>query len=237
MPPEKYGAGPPLPRPPADGDFRERAAMWREFTLDLLRARPALRNGLVVALSAAVGVFGWVILSGRPSSIALEDALPTLAATEASQQAATPEAAPNTIIVHVAGAVAQPGLVELAAGARVADAVAEAGGPVATADLDRVNLASLVSDGDRIAIPAVGEDAPDLVESRGEGGETGPVDLNSATVGELEALPGVGPATAGAILTYREENGPFESVTALDAVPGIGPAKLDQLRPLVTVGS
>lgn len=144
--------------------------------------------------------------------------------------------------VHAAGAVASPGVYALPAGARVADLLAAAGGPLSEADLDRLNLAARVADGDRVYVPRRGEGEPPSTEVGGLAGAgggppttAGLVDLNTATAAQLDTLPGVGPATANAIITYRTRHGPFRSVTELLEVPGIGPAKLESLRPLVKV--
>jgi competence protein ComEA len=116
-------------------------------------------------------------------------------------------------------------------GSRVADAVEHAGGATPKADLALVNLAAPVADGTQIVVPARSR-AP--AGGGGDGGaEGGPVHLNTATVEELDTLPGVGPVTAQKIVDFREENGAFASVDELDAVPGIGPARLEELRKLV----
>jgi competence protein ComEA len=129
------------------------------------------------------------------------------------------------------------------AGGRVADAVVAAGGTSAEADVEQLNLAARVSDGERIYVPRKGE-APPVVAGGSPAPTTSgkppplagtPVDLNTATAEQLEALPGVGPATSRAILAYRASHGRFRSVTELLEVPGIGPAKLEALRPLVRV--
>jgi competence protein ComEA len=145
------------------------------------------------------------------------------------------------VVVHVVGAVRRPGLYRLAQGARVADAVARAGGSTRKADLALVNLAALVSDGEQVVVPRRGAGAAGgpagaaggAGASSGSGIPTGPVHLNSATVEQLDALPGVGPVTAQKIVDYRQKHGAFTSVDELDAVSGIGPARLDQLRDLV----
>jgi competence protein ComEA len=144
----------------------------------------------------------------------------------------------------VAGDVVHPGVYALAAGGRVADAILVAGGAAADADAEQLNLAAHVADGERIYVPKQGE-AVAPVDSggpapAGSGGgmagvPAGPVDLNTATATELDALPGVGPATSKAILAYRTAHGRFRSVTELLEVPGIGPAKLEAIRPLVKV--
>jgi competence protein ComEA len=159
------------------------------------------------------------------------------------------------LVVHVVGAVRRPGLLRLAEGARVADAVARAGGATRRADLAGLNLAAPLVDGIQVLVPAriaatarsPGSDGgtSGLPGSNvGVGGvdsgsgtlaPTGPkLSLASATAAELDELPGVGPVTAQNILDYRAEHGPFRSVDDLDAVPGIGPARVEQLRDLVT---
>lgn len=163
-------------------------------------------------------------------------------------------AGPAVVVVHVAGAVAVPGVVELPTGARVADALEAAGGAGSTADLGAVNLARLLVDGEQVYVPEVGERPVGAGPAGGAGGGAGagpggasgtdpgaegapsaPVNLNTASAAELDSLPGVGPAIAERILQWRELNGWFTSVDDLDEVSGIGPATLERLRPLVTV--
>jgi competence protein ComEA len=136
----------------------------------------------------------------------------------------------RTITVHVSGAVQSPGVVRVAAGARVGEAIAAAGGALPEADLARVNLAAPLADGQQISVPAMSPD--------GEGGVVagdGRVRLNLAGVEELETLPGVGPVLAERIVAYREEHGPFAVVEDLLDVPGIGEGKLAALRDAVLV--
>jgi competence protein ComEA len=141
-------------------------------------------------------------------------------------------AAAAKLVVHVAGAVRRPGLYRLAEGSRVADAVARAGGATAPADTAAINLAAPVADGMQVVVPRK------AVEGGGASGETTPAgvrpSLSSATLAELDALPGVGPVTAQKILDYRAQHGGFGSVDDLDAIPGIGPARIEQLRDLVS---
>lgn len=167
------------------------------------------------------------------------DGAPAPAPATAPGVPATP---PVTVTVHVAGQVASPGVYAVPAGGRVADAVIAAGGAASEADVEQLNLAARLSDGERIYVPKKGEAAPLVAAAPAPAGATkaggapaGPVDLNTATAEQLEALPGVGPATSKAILTYRANHGRFRSVTELLEVPGIGPAKLEALRPLVKV--
>jgi competence protein ComEA len=142
----------------------------------------------------------------------------------------TPRTAP-VVVVDVVGAVMRPGLYRMREGQRVADAVARAGGSTRKADLEQINLAAPIADGQQIVVPRRGAPAPAPPGSAGA--PTGPVHLSTATVEQLDALPGVGPVTAQKIVDYRAEHGAFRSVDELDAIPGIGPARLDQLRDLV----
>jgi len=137
-----------------------------------------------------------------------------------------PSSAAGGLVVDVSGAVAAPGLVELSAGARVADAIEAAGGASADAVLDELNLARRVEDGEQILVPRVGDEED-------PGG--GLINLNQADASELETLPGVGPVLAERIVADREENGPFASVDDLGRVPGVGDAIVGALDGVATV--
>ena len=139
-----------------------------------------------------------------------------------------PVAGDVSLTVHVAGAVVRPGLVVLSPGARIADAIAAAGGATRAAALGSVNLATVVRDGDQIVIPPIGEE---ISAERGDGR----ISLNRATASDLETLPGVGPVTAQRIVDHREEHGPFATLEDLLDVSGIGEAKLDAIRDSVVV--
>jgi competence protein ComEA len=189
----------------------------------------------VTALPVAGGA------GGAPST--LPSTLPAPTAPATTDPAVT---TPQPIVVHVAGAVNHPGVFTLPPGSRANAAVEAAGGPAQDAELDGLNLATPLTDGQRVYVPAVGEVDPAVVEELAvappPGGESaageerpGPIDLNRATAVELEQLPGVGPATAAAIIDDRERHGPYATVDDLDRVPGIGPAKVDAIRDLVTV--
>jgi competence protein ComEA len=144
----------------------------------------------------------------------------------------TTAASRATIFVNVVGAVRRPGLYRLREGSRVATAVSRAGGATRRAQLELVNLAALVSDGEQIVVPRRGAGSA-VAGAVGGTASGGPVHLSSATLEQLDALPGIGPVTAQKILDFRQQHGAFGSVDELDAVPGIGPARLEQLRELV----
>jgi competence protein ComEA len=237
---------------------------------------PALAG---MALAAAAAIVAVLVLLDRPPPI--EERLPLAADAASTDTTrddpADPAAAVDTevddaaagdsaagdgdpsvagpdggqVVVHVAGAVAAPGVVRLGNGSRVVDAVTAAGGLRADADPDRVNLAATLVDGQRVVVPIVGQPVPAEVApapAPSSGGATAgtasgtaapgaPVDLNTATAEQLDALPGVGPSTAAAILDHRASAGPFTSVDQLLDVRGIGEAKLEALRDLVSVGT
>ena len=139
-------------------------------------------------------------------------------------------AAQPRLVVDVVGAVRLPGLHRLTPGTRIADAVAAAGGATAKADLALVNLAAPLADGEQIVVPVRGAAQAAVA---GGASPAAPLDLNTATPEQLDALPGIGPATAAKIVGFRQAHGPFHSVDELDAVPGIGPARIAQLKGLV----
>ena len=193
------------------------------------RPRALAYAALVIVLLVAGGRF---LTSGSGAAPADDPAAAGMEVLEAE-----PADAPE-LVVHVAGAVRQPGLYTLEEGSRIDDAIARAGGATGKAVLDAVNLAAPVADGQQILVPARGDDgrasptgSPGAPGVPGAGG--GQVRLNTATLEQLDTLPGIGPVTAQKILDYRDEKGAFQSVDELDAVPGIGPARLEQLRELV----
>ena len=143
-----------------------------------------------------------------------------------------PAGAQPLLVVHVVGAVRRAGLFRLRDGSRVADALARAGGPTRHADLAAVNLAAPLVDGEQVVVPRRGPGGSAAVTAAPGAGAK--VSLGSATVEQLDELPGVGPVTAQKIVDWRTTHGPFRSVDDLDDVPGIGPARIVQLRDLVT---
>ncbi len=231
-----------LPRPAAPRSPSERFREW------VVWFGPGRLVATALAVIAVVLGGTW-LLKGSPSRA--EDQLPFAArsssTTSTSVGPASGDASVSTassavaasIVVYVAGAVAVPGVYTLDNPARVTDAVTAAGGVVVGADLDVVNLAAAVHDGERVYVPKVGGTVPPVVGADvvvvGNTAPIGPVNLNSATAEQLDGLPGVGPATAAAIVSHRQQHGPFQTVEQLGDVRGIGPAKLDALRGLVTV--
>jgi competence protein ComEA len=192
------------------------------------RVRRGVGAALIVLLAgAAIAVFITVV---TPRGAERE----LVAESESGSGNAGPVVAAGgtPIFVHVLGEVARPGLYELREGDRVVDAVAAAGGMTDAADPAGVNLARLLSDGEQLAVPAVGEvvaSAPGIVAD-------GRIDLNTADAAALDTLPRIGPAMAQRIIEWRESNGPITSVDDLLAVSGIGTKTVEALRPLVTPG-
>lgn len=161
---------------------------------------------------------------------------PRAPAAPAKSTTGTTRARGATVMVHVAGAVKTPGVFELPVGARVIDAVEGAGGGLVDADLDRLNLAAKLTDGQRVLVSKVG--APAVAAESGALGDssaTAVIDLNNATSAQLETLPGIGPSLAGAIISERERRGGFRSVNELREVRGIGEKRFADLRERVMV--
>jgi competence protein ComEA len=191
---------------------------------------PELPVSRTRALVIAACVVGVLVVAGKllvPAGAAKDGAAPARVPTALRAGTAPP------LVVHVVGAVRTPGLYELRRGARVADAVSKAGGATAKADLALINLAAPLSDGQQVVVPARAPPVASAGVGTTDTAATGPLHLNSASVEQLDALPGVGPVTAQKIVDYRQAHGAFGSVDDLDAIPGIGPARLEQLRDLV----
>jgi competence protein ComEA len=196
-----------------------------------------------------VVLLGWRVLRSDEGAQAAAPAGPrttTSAAAAGATGGATVAAAPprdTSSVVHVVGAVHRAGVYRLRAGQRVQDAIARAGGATAHADLQAINLAAKVADGQQIVVPRKGRAVAAAPAGGGaEAGATGaaapssgPVNLNSATAEQLDTLDGVGPATAQKILEFRQQHGGFSSVDDLSQIAGIGPKKLEALRAQVTV--
>jgi competence protein ComEA len=182
-----------------------------------LSRRRALAGALLLA--AALFVAGRYLAGAGASSGPARPPERPLQAVEAAA----------ALVVHVVGAVRRPGLYRLRDGARVADAVARAGGATRRADVSLVNLAAPVADGAQVVVPRRVPAAPSG-SANAPVAPAGPLHLNTATLEQLDELPGVGPSTAQKILDFRQQHGAFTSIDELDAIPGIGPARLQQLR-------
>jgi competence protein ComEA len=170
-------------------------------------------------------------LAAAGASEGPRSAAPLLAST---QGVASARAGPR-LVVHVVGAVRRAGLYRLRDGSRVADAIARAGGATRRADLGLLNLAAPLADGQQVLVPRRGVAAASADSAAGGTSPPGAkVSLATATVEQLDSLPGIGPVTAQQIVEWRTANGPFRSVDDLDEVPGIGPTRIEQLREAVT---
>jgi competence protein ComEA len=208
-------------------------------TAGLVAMRPSggtETNGVVLDVAGGVDAAAKAAAAGSPGGDAVPGATSTLPASTTSE--------PALIYVQVAGAVQKPGVYHLPADSRAFQAILAAGGFIDDADQQEVPLACRLSDGCRLYVPRVGEASSGPLLSAGATGDepgsgstgsTGPVSLNSATLEQFDSLPGIGPALAQRIVSYRETQGPFTSIDQLGDVPGIGPSKLEQLRPLVTL--
>ena len=209
-------------RPPWREAVFERLPVWVQVRCGLEpRTVAALAVVLVVALALAAHHF-W---SGRPPTVRLPPPVPA-----AGPPAATPRPTATPIAVDVAGKVRRPGVLRLPAGARVVDALQAAGGPLPGTDTGSLNLARILTDGEQVLVgPAAPGPGPDTTAP----GTGGPVSLNTATVEQLDALPGVGPVLARHIVEFRTRHGGFTSVEQLHQVTGVGDRRFDDLKSLV----
>jgi competence protein ComEA len=207
--------------------------------------------GVVGVIAVLVTVFTLVRDDPPPVSSAKLPPVQMVSSTDPTAGSAAPEP-DGPVVVSVVGLVHRPGLVTLTSGARIADALTAAGGPLDGADLIGLNMARRVSDGEQIVVgitsppgapssmgssitPPPGQSAAPTPGSDAGPAPPGPVNLNTATADELDALPGIGPVMASAIVAWRDANGRFASVEQLGEVDGIGPARLEKLRDLVHV--
>jgi competence protein ComEA len=218
-----------------------------------VRADPGRAGGIALGLVGVVAVLVtlFTLVRDKPPPVVSAKLPPVQMVSSASPTPSAPEP-DEPVVVSVVGLVHKPGLVTLDAGARIADALTAAGGSLDGADLLGLNMARRVTDGEQVVVgiaPAPG--APPVMGSSISSGTStaestsapptpgnntasgGLVDLNTATVEQLDTLPGVGPVTAAAIVAWRDANGRFTSVDQLGDVDGIGPARLEKLRDLV----
>jgi competence protein ComEA len=267
--PPPYDATDPIPAAPellgSGGPRPDRALIW------LTRWQRWRADGRVgwaaLVLAALVAGVVWYQLGVAASPAAGASRTATTLASTGSHSAGanaagstistaahtTTSTAATRVVVHVAGAVARPGVVQLPAGSRVIDALEAVGGATTEGDVNRLNLAAKVTDGERIAVPKFGEPLEPIVGGTGttagdgssdpgtSGGATGaptagnPLNLNTATEAQVETLPGIGPSLAAAIIAERTKRGGFQAVSDLRSVHGIGDRRFADLQPLVTV--
>jgi competence protein ComEA len=191
---------------------------------------PALSRRQLFGVAAAAAVLVLLLVRHLGGGSAAPAVTPV-------QPVVKPKAAtPKLVVVDVAGAVRRPGLYRLREGSRIDDAIATAGGATSKAQLDSVNLAAPVADGEQVVVPGRGAAAAGVAAASpaaAGSAPSAPLDLNSATLEQLENLPGIGPVTAQKILDYRQQHGAFHSIVELQGVPGIGPAHMAQLKGLV----
>jgi len=237
--------------PPAATSYRRRMSLRER--IDTL-SRGELAGLIVVIVACVAGAAIWYLRS-LPTPIAVAEvpgaAVPAMASASSGDAAVpmasgapTASAQPTgSVIVDVTGHVRRPGVYEFPSGARVIDAIDEAGGPRANAVLSALNLAAPLADGQQIVVPGPRDAAPGVPATSVPGAPAVPgasssgalINVNTADATALEALPGVGEVTAAAIVQHRTENGPFATVDQLEDVSGIGPATLEEIRPHVTV--
>jgi competence protein ComEA len=223
--------------------------------LSAVRADPGKAGVIALAAVGAIAVLVTVFTVMRDSPPPVVSAkLPPveMVSSGSPSPSGKPSAPGGPVVVSVVGLVHKPGLVTVDDGARIADVLAAAGGPLDGADLLGLNMARRVTDGEQIVVGlAAAPGEPTVMGSSVDGGghtadaapqgsesdaaAGGLIDLNAATVEQLDTLPGIGPVTAAAIVAWRDANGRFASVDQLGDVDGIGPARLDKLRDLVHV--
>lgn len=202
--------------------------------------------GAMVAALCVI-LISLLVFASRPSSSATVLAVSTpplftLRSSSTAYRRPSPTPPAKPLVVYVTGAVVHPGVYRLAPGARVNDAVAAAGGAADYADLERINLAALVTDGEQVTVPALGETLPSPTAGRGTRravhaptpAPAFPIDVNTATEQQLRTLPGVGKITAARIVAYRADHGPFTSLDQLIQA-GVRKAELNRIRSLLTL--
>jgi competence protein ComEA len=224
-PPPSTRRPPELRSPPDPGPSRVATALGAFDP-----GRRGVRALAAVAL-VAVAVAAFFAWRARPQT----EPVPA-ARVDAPNSSAGPSVSPGVVVVAVSGRVQHPGLVRLPAGSRVADAIQAAGGALPDTDLSLVNLARKLVDGELVAVgvaaPAAGGAAPGAA---GQAGDTGPLNLNTATAAQFEALPGIGPVLAQHLVDYRTKHGQFKTVDELRQVDGLGASRFNQIKDLVTV--
>lgn len=226
-------AGPEEPTSPKTSDPPPSSAWWRNIPKFSREHLPVVVALLVLVALITLYAFGRSSATELPEPVVT----PIVASSSVPVASSSPSAAP-TVRVHVLGAVVQPGVVSVAEGAIVQEVIQAAGGLTEDADPGELNLAARVSDGQQIIIGTQGSPRGEVFGASAQpddaAPESGTVSLNRATAEQLQTLPGVGPVLAQAIITWRDENGPFTNVAQLQEVSGIGPKTYERLAPLVT---
>jgi competence protein ComEA len=191
--------------------------------LEIPRQQQYVLIFLIIVMILAGGVILWH--QQRTRQLVIADLSPVTLVEEVAE--------PEVILVHVAGAVVNRGVYDLPLGSRVIDAIEAAGGGTDAANIHALNLAALLRDEDYIYVPTMEEETI-MSGVNAVANNTGKINLNRASKEELETLPGIGPALASRIITYRETNGPFRRVDELKKVSGIGDVRFEELKDLVT---
>lgn len=180
-----------------------------------------------IAIVIAIVVIGLYFYKESKNDYTYDE---TLAVTQENEEVTEEEN--EEITIHIIGEVKYPGIVILKSGQRIVDAIEAAGGETDEADLNKLNLAQILSDGDKIYVPNKTDEIEDYKDTTGK---SSTVNLNTATLEELTSLPGIGESTAQKIIDYRKENGKFKTIEDLKNVSGIGESKFDNIKDKITV--
>ena len=232
------------PESALDGAEDGRAHLAPETLDELPQQRFSRMHVGVIGVLLILGLItaGWLLLRARPVAVASSGEVVTVSTPLQSAPTASPTASERAtrLVVHVLGAVRDPGLVGLPENSRVQDAIEAAGGLTSRADPGELNLAQPLVDGQQVVIGTTGDPAGEVRDGRESGPGSGPsakaaLDLNRANQAQLEELPGIGPVTAGAILAWRQQHGRFSRIEELQEVDGIGPKTYAQIAPHVRV--
>ncbi|NRF02306.1 helix-hairpin-helix domain-containing protein [Bacillus subtilis] len=190
------------------------------------------KKAIVLAASAAVFTAIMIFLATGKNKEPVKQAVPTEAENTVVKQEANNDESSETIVIDIKGAVQHPGVYEMHTGDRVSQAIEKAGGTKEQADEAQVNLAEILQDGTVVYIPKKGEET---AVQQGDGGKGALVNINTATLEELQGISGVGPSKAEAIIAYREENGRFQTIEEITKVSGIGEKSFEKIKSSITV--
>ena len=209
--------------------------------LDKLNLKQKIIIGIIIiVIVIAIGIYGFISMQKEETVINLNEMLISENEEQLNNETNETEEV-NNIVVHITGEVKKAGILTLPEGARIADAIEVAGGATNEADLDSINLAYVLEDGQKIYIPSIHDiEEKEIIQENqeeifGKENETGKVNINTAKQTELETLPGIGPTIALRIIEYRKENGEFTDIEELKEVEGIGEAKWEQIKDFVEI--